>query len=195
VEQIGTLRQMINGTVNSFTTHNIFELASSLYLTPGYSSMPLWPGQASLVGESAVLNRSEVQKHAGRITSRGGFIAFFDLPGRDIVERNATSVSQGNRNAIMHIVGANAMLLSDSSYFGESSYEFPAGVSWQQRYWGDNYPRLLEIKRKYDPEGIFWCHNCVGSDVDRSAARGRDFVLAVPGFVVLLIASWFSHQS
>ncbi|KAI9715287.1 MAG: hypothetical protein M1812_006098 [Candelaria pacifica] len=30
-------------------------------------------------------------------------------------------------------------------------------------FWGDNYERLLDIKRKYDPEGVFWCAPCVGS--------------------------------
>ena len=29
-------------------------------------------------------------------------------------------------------------------------------------YWGDNYARLLSIKRHYDPDGVFWCAPCVG---------------------------------
>ncbi|KAI9706663.1 MAG: hypothetical protein M1836_003672 [Candelina mexicana] len=35
-------------------------------------------------------------------------------------------------------------------------------------FWGDNYKRLLDIKRKYDAEGVFWCAPCVG---------GRDWKL------------------
>ncbi|KAI9775942.1 MAG: hypothetical protein M1835_005659 [Candelina submexicana] len=35
-------------------------------------------------------------------------------------------------------------------------------------FWGDNYERLLDIKRKYDPDGVFWCAPCVG---------GRDWKL------------------
>lgn len=34
---------------------------------------------------------------------------------------------------------------------------------WQKNLWGNHYPRLLEIKQKYDPEHIFSCHHCVGS--------------------------------
>ena len=29
---------------------------------------------------------------------------------------------------------------------------------------GDNYPRLLEIKKKYDPNGLFIVHKGVGSE-------------------------------
>ena len=35
---------------------------------------------------------------------------------------------------------------------------------WQRAYWGPNYPKLLEIKKKYDPTGLFFVHNGVGSE-------------------------------
>lgn len=35
---------------------------------------------------------------------------------------------------------------------------------WQRSYWGSNYARLAEVKRKYDPEGLFFVHNGVGSE-------------------------------
>merc|ERR1712151_871235 len=37
-------------------------------------------------------------------------------------------------------------------------------LNWQQSYWGDNYPRLLDIKQRYDPQNVFQCHQCVGSE-------------------------------
>ncbi|KAJ5681032.1 hypothetical protein N7536_012171 [Penicillium majusculum] len=47
------------------------------------------------------------------------------------------------------------------AYFNEAnSYE----PNWQWSFWGSNYPRLHAIKQKYDPEGLLWCHNCVGSE-------------------------------
>ena len=35
---------------------------------------------------------------------------------------------------------------------------------WQSVFWGDNYPRLLAVKRAVDPKGLFVCHHCVGSE-------------------------------
>ncbi|MBE3050262.1 BBE domain-containing protein [Candidatus Bathyarchaeota archaeon] len=35
---------------------------------------------------------------------------------------------------------------------------------WQWTFWGDNYDRLLEIKRAVDPGDVLWCHPCVGSE-------------------------------
>ena len=35
---------------------------------------------------------------------------------------------------------------------------------WQQANWGTNYPRLLELKRKYDPQNLFIVRQGVGSE-------------------------------
>lgn len=34
--------------------------------------------------------------------------------------------------------------------------------NWQQTFFGSNYDRLLSIKKKYDPTGLFNCWKCVG---------------------------------
>jgi hypothetical protein len=39
--------------------------------------------------------------------------------------------------------------------------------NWRERYWGDNYLELHRTKRKYDPTGMFSCHQCVGSELAR----------------------------
>jgi hypothetical protein len=54
-----------------------------------------------------------------------------------------------------------AVAPNGGAYVSESNY-FENG--WQQAYWGSNYPRLAEIKRKYDPDGLFIVHNGVGSE-------------------------------
>ncbi|RXH14423.1 FAD-binding oxidoreductase [Bradyrhizobium guangzhouense] len=35
---------------------------------------------------------------------------------------------------------------------------------WQNALWGPNYQRLLEIKRRYDPDGLFFVHHGVGTE-------------------------------
>jgi FAD/FMN-containing dehydrogenase len=47
------------------------------------------------------------------------------------------------------------------SYVSESNYFNPR---WQAAYWGGNYHRLQTVKAKYDPTGLFFGHNGVGSE-------------------------------
>ncbi|MGH7000816.1 MAG: BBE domain-containing protein, partial [Stellaceae bacterium] len=45
------------------------------------------------------------------------------------------------------------------------SYASEAGFfddDWQDKYWGPNYSRLLAVKQKYDPNGLFFVHHGVG---------------------------------
>ncbi|KAF2019530.1 FAD-binding domain-containing protein [Aaosphaeria arxii CBS 175.79] len=47
------------------------------------------------------------------------------------------------------------------SYLNEASVMEP---KWQEDFYGDKYPRLLEIKKQYDPEGLFYATTAVGSE-------------------------------
>jgi hypothetical protein len=47
------------------------------------------------------------------------------------------------------------------AYLNEADANEP---NFQQAFWGDNYARLLEIKRKVDPNDAFWCTPCVGNE-------------------------------
>lgn len=48
------------------------------------------------------------------------------------------------------------------TYANEADPESPG---WQQAFWGSNYERLFAIKKKVDPEGVFYCRACVGSEL------------------------------
>jgi FAD/FMN-containing dehydrogenase len=47
------------------------------------------------------------------------------------------------------------------SYVSESNY---FNKRWADAYWGAHYRRLRAIKERYDPEGLFFVHNGVGSE-------------------------------
>jgi FAD/FMN-containing dehydrogenase len=48
-----------------------------------------------------------------------------------------------------------------ASYVWETDY---FEQNWQDSFWGNNYSRLLAIKQKYDPDGLFFLHHGVGSE-------------------------------
>ena len=56
---------------------------------------------------------------------------------------------------LRNIAPASGSYVSETNFF-ESQ--------WQASYWGPNYPRLLAIKKKYDPSGLFFVHHGVGSE-------------------------------
>ncbi|KAI1161971.1 hypothetical protein F5B18DRAFT_653107 [Nemania serpens] len=47
------------------------------------------------------------------------------------------------------------------SYMNEGD---PGEPNWQQAFYGAHYGRLLDIKRKWDPTGVFWAPTTVGSE-------------------------------
>ena len=47
--------------------------------------------------------------------------------------------------------------------------------NWQDSFWGENYGRLSQIKKKWDPDGVFWCRPCVGSEEWDSEGLCRNY--------------------
>ena len=47
------------------------------------------------------------------------------------------------------------------SYVSESNYFNP---DWQRAFWGTNYAKLVAIKKKYDPRGLFYMYHGPGSE-------------------------------
>jgi hypothetical protein len=73
---------------------------------------------------------------------------------------NATAKEQVTKHLRDVEVPALKDLAPDTgAYLNEAD---PTEPNWQETFWGDNYPRLLELKRKWDPTGVFWCVPCVG---------------------------------
>ena len=62
-------------------------------------------------------------------------------------------------NAAMRII--RDVTPASGAYSNEADYFEP---DWQTAFWGPHYSRLLDIKRKYDPDNLFRVHHGVGSD-------------------------------
>ncbi|CAE6432949.1 unnamed protein product [Rhizoctonia solani] len=52
--------------------------------------------------------------------------------------------------------------LDEAAYFNEAD---PAEPQWKKAFFGSHYDRLLEIKKQVDPQGVFTCNRCIGSDL------------------------------
>ena len=75
-------------------------------------------------------------------------------PHLDAGRRSATQVKAA-ADILRGLQARPASYCSESDYFEKD---------WQASFWGDNYPRLLRAKHRYDPEGLFTTHHGPGSE-------------------------------
>lgn len=71
----------------------------------------------------------------------------------------------------------------------------PLHVDWKQDFYGSNYDRLLSIKKKYDPDHVFYGRTTVGSDywvemTDQRLCRTNPNETTVSVFL-----SWYEFQT
>jgi FAD/FMN-containing dehydrogenase len=82
----------------------------------------------------------------------------FDLSQQSLTaEQNATL--QRTLNGIDEIIYPNG---NPVAYYNEDWVGEP---NWQTTWFGTNYDRLLDIKKRVDPTGVFTCNHCVGSEL------------------------------
>jgi FAD/FMN-containing dehydrogenase len=77
-------------------------------------------------------------------------------PGPDLAKarRDAAGVGR-SMDALLMVAPRAGSYVSESDYFERD---------WQTSFWGSNYSRLAAVKRRYDPEGLFFVHHGVGSE-------------------------------
>lgn len=68
------------------------------------------------------------------------------------------------RRQIRHTVSSSiepfkALTPGGGCYMNEGDW---TEENWQQTFFGSNYDRLLQVKRKFDPTGLFNCWKCIG---------------------------------
>ncbi|HMD46881.1 MAG TPA: FAD-binding protein [Acidimicrobiales bacterium] len=90
--------------------------------------------------------------------------AFPGVPGHepdpDLAASQARRIGQA-MTVIRDITPGAGAYVNQADYFEED---------WQDSFWGTNYPRLVEVKRRYDPSNLFCVHHGVGSE-KRAAGR------------------------
>lgn len=74
----------------------------------------------------------------------------------DQAEAKAAAGATDRATAILKAIAPEA-----GSYVAESNF---FNANWRRDFWGSNYPRLADVKAKYDPDGLFTVHHGVGSE-------------------------------
>ena len=95
---------------------------------------------------------------AALVIAASGEVAHPGVPGHE-PDRARAAAEKAEITAAMAIL--RRATPQGGSYVNETDYFEPA---WQRAFWGANYDRLLAIKRRVDPDNLFTCHHCVGSE-------------------------------
>ncbi|MBV8093608.1 MAG: FAD-binding oxidoreductase [Acetobacteraceae bacterium] len=116
------------------------------------------PPEAIAAARETATNPAVTEAFALAIIGAGGPPAYPGMPGPgpDLV------LARRDAAAIAKAIGVIRDVVPDAgSYVSEASFSDP---EWQRRCFGENYPRLLAVKRRYDPDGLFTTHHGVGSE-------------------------------
>jgi FAD/FMN-containing dehydrogenase len=104
------------------------------------------------------MNPAVLTAFALAIVADGQGSAYPGIPGHepDITKARASAKAIDECvEQLRAVAGRSGSYVNETNYFEKD---------WQRAFWGDNYPRLAEIKKKYDPSGLFFVHNGVGSE-------------------------------
>ena len=141
-------------------------LADALFSSSRYSSVGLHfnkglagaPQEAIAAAKDSAMNPAVLKAFALAIVADGQGPAYPGIPGHEpSVAEGRTAAGRIDKciDQLRAVTGQTGAYVSESNYFEKG---------WQQAYWGSNYPRLAVIKKKYDPDGLFFVHNGVGSE-------------------------------
>jgi hypothetical protein len=116
------------------------------------------PPEALAATRATATHPGVAEAFALAIIAGGGGPAYPGMPGAKVDEQEARRRAATIRRAMDALrkaaPGAGAYV-SESDYFQQR---------WQDAYWGPNYARLLRVKRRYDPDGLFTVRHGVGSE-------------------------------
>ena len=92
------------------------------------------------------------------ISGAEGPPAYPGIPGHEpdlaTARRNAGAIEKA-MDEVRRLLPNVGSYVAESNFFDEA---------WRESFWGSNYARLLAVKEKYDPDGLFVVHRGVGSE-------------------------------
>lgn len=141
-------------------------LADALFASSRYTSVALHfnkglggaPPDVIAAAKDTAMNPSVLSAFALAIVADGEGPAYPGIAGHepsDAEGRKAAKRIDQCIDQLRTVTGETGAYVSESNYFEKD---------FQRAYWGSNYPRLVKIKTKYDPHGLFFVHNGVGSE-------------------------------
>ena len=107
---------------------------------------------------NTAMNPQVLDAFALAITGNSGAPAFPGIAGHEpdlVAARKDAVACERAIQELYKIVPDAGSYVSESDYFLKD---------WQRAFWGSNYPRLLAVKKRYDPDGLFIVHHGVGSE-------------------------------
>jgi FAD/FMN-containing dehydrogenase len=116
------------------------------------------PAEAIEAAKDTAMNPAVCDAFALAIVADGQGPAYPGIRNRepDVAKgRKAAETVHRCMNELRVVAADGGAYVSESNYF-ESDF--------QHAYWGKNISRLAEVKKKYDPDGLFFVHNGVGSE-------------------------------
>ncbi|HZQ53097.1 MAG TPA: FAD-binding oxidoreductase [Bryobacteraceae bacterium] len=127
----------------------------SLHFNKGLAGAP---PDAITAARDTAMNPAVLDAFALAIIGAGEQGAYPGVTGREPNLTVARSEAAQVKRAMDEI---RKLVPNPGSYVSEGNF---SDSSWQLSYWGSNYPRLRAVKRKYDPQGLFFVHHGVGSE-------------------------------
>ncbi|HTR07199.1 MAG TPA: BBE domain-containing protein [Paraburkholderia sp.] len=113
------------------------------------------PAGAIDAARNTAMNSDVADAFAWAVTAANGPPTFPGLPPPDLARAFAS------RSRVTSALAAlRAVAPATGTYLNESDYFQP---DWKRTFWGANYSRLLAVKQRYDPAGLFTVHQGVGS--------------------------------
>ena len=116
------------------------------------------PAEALAATRDTATNPALLDAFTLVIIAAGQQPAYPGLPGHEpdmeTAQRQAQAVVKA-ADELRKVAPDAGTYVAESSFFERD---------WQRAYWGPNYPKLQQLKKKYDPGGLFFVHHGVGSE-------------------------------